>query len=127
MLVVVNKNDDQASDELCEVFQALLEEEWPLLAVSTRTGRNLERLKWVVLDQLEIIRVYSKPPGKKPDLDRPFVLPKGSTVQDMAAKVHRDFLDNLKAARVWGSADFDGQMVARDYVLADGDVVELRL
>jgi len=28
---------------------------------------------------------------------------------------------------VWGSADFDGQMVARDFVLADGDVVELRL
>jgi len=76
---------------------------------------------------LEIIRVYSKPPGKKPDLERPFVLPKGSTVEDMAAKVHRDFLHNLKAARVWGSADFDGQMVARDYVLADGDVVELRL
>jgi hypothetical protein len=127
MLVVVNKNDDEASDELCEVFEALLEDDWPLVPVSATTGRNLERLKRVVFDQLEIIRVYSKPPGKKPDLERPFVLPKGSTVEDMAAKVHRDFLHNLKAARVWGSADFDGQMVARDYVLADGDVVELRL
>jgi len=127
VLLVVNKSDDEASDELCEVFRALLEDDWPLVAVSARTGRNLERLKWVVFDQLAIIRVYSKPPGKKPDLDRPFVLPKGSTVQVMAAKVHRDFLDNLKAARVWGSAEFDGQMVARDYVLADGDVVELRL
>jgi ribosome-interacting GTPase 1 len=127
VLVVVNKNDDEASDELCEVFQALLEDDWPLVPVSATTGRNLEFLKRVVFEQLEIIRVYSKPPGKKPDLDRPFVLPKGSTVEDMAAKVHRDFLDKLKAARVWGSADFDGQMVARDYALADGDVVELRL
>jgi ribosome-interacting GTPase 1 len=127
MLVVVNKNDDEASDELYEVFQALLEDDWPLVPVSATTGRNLEGLKRVVFDQLEIIRVYSKPPGRKPDLERPFVLPKGSTVEDMAAKVHRDFLHNLKAARVWGSADFDGQMVARDYVLADGDVVELRL
>jgi ribosome-interacting GTPase 1 len=127
MLVVTNKNDDEASDELWEVFEGLLEGDWPLVPVSATTGRNLESLKRMVFDQLEIIRVYSKPPGKKPDLERPFVLPKGSTVQDMAAKVHRDFLDNLKAARVWGSADFDGQMVARDYVLADGDVVELRI
>jgi ribosome-interacting GTPase 1 len=127
VLVVANKCDDEASEELCQVFEALLEDDWPLVPVSATTGRNLELLKRSVFDQLEIIRVYSKPPGKKPDLDRPFVLPKGSTVEDMAAKVHRDFLDNLKAARVWGSADFDGQMVARDYVLADGDVVELRL
>jgi len=27
---------------------------------------------------------------------------------------------------VWGSAAFDGQMVSRDYILQDGDVVELR-
>jgi ribosome-interacting GTPase 1 len=45
----------------------------------------------------------------------------------MAAKVHKDFLENLKAARVWGSASFDGQMVGRDHVLADGDIVELRI
>jgi hypothetical protein len=127
VLLVVNKSDDEASDELCELFQALLEGDWPLVPVSTTTRRNLDQLKWAVFQELEIIRVYSKPPGKKPDLDRPFVLPRGSTVQDMAAKVHRDFLANLTAARVWGSADFDGQMVARDYVLADQDVVELRL
>jgi ribosome-interacting GTPase 1 len=27
---------------------------------------------------------------------------------------------------VWGSAEFDGQMVHRDYVLQDGDIVELK-
>jgi ribosome-interacting GTPase 1 len=127
MLLVVNKNDDQESDELLQVFLALLEDDWPLVPVSATTGRNLERLKRSVFDQLEIMRVYSKPPGKKPDLGTPFVLPQGSTVTDMAAKVHKDFFDNLKSARVWGSASFDGQMVGRDHVLADGDIVELRL
>ena len=127
ILVVVNKYDDQESDDLLEVFFALLEGEWALLPVSATTGRNLERLKEVVFDQLNIIRVYSKPPGRKPDLGTPFVLPKGSTVEDLTPKVHKDFLENLKAARVWGSASFDGQMVGRDHVLADGDVVELRI
>jgi ribosome-interacting GTPase 1 len=54
------------------------------------------------------------------------VLREGSTVEDLAAKVHKDLSESLVAARVWGSASFEGQMVGRDYVLADGDVVELR-
>ena len=127
MVLVVNKNDNQDSDEILEIFLELLDEPWSLVSVSAMTGRRLEELKRVVFDGLGIMRVYSKRPGKKPDLERPFVLPRGSTVEDMAAKVHKDFVHNLKAARVWGSADFEGQMVARDYVLADGDVVELRI
>jgi ribosome-interacting GTPase 1 len=127
LLVVVNKNDDQASDELLDLFLQLLEDDWSLVAVSVRTGRNLEALKRRVFEELEIIRVYAKPPGKKPDLDMPFVLRKGSTVDDLAGKVHKDFLDSLKSARVWGSGSFDGQMVGREHELADGDVVELRI
>jgi ribosome-interacting GTPase 1 len=127
MILVVNKNDDQDSDEILEIFQALLDEPWPLVSVSAQTRRRLEELKRVVFDALCVMRVYSKRPGSKPDLERPFVLRRGSTVEDMAAKVHKDFVENLKAARVWGSTDFPGQMVARDYILADGDVVELRI
>lgn len=105
----------------------MLEDDWPLLPVSATTGRNLECLKQVVFERLDVIRVYSKAPGKEPDLDAPFVLERGSTVEDLAGKVHQDFLQNLKTARVWGSAAYDGQMVGRDYVLHDGDVVELRM
>ena len=63
LLVVVNKNDDRASDELLDLFLELLEEEWPLVAVSVRTGRNLEQLKQVVVDRLEIIRTVTKEVG----------------------------------------------------------------
>lgn len=127
VLVLVNKNDDETWDEDVEIFRELLEDEWPMLPVSASTGRNLERLKQVLFKRLEIIRVYAKPPGREPDLSAPFVLKKGSTVEDLAGKVHKDFLDQLKAARVWGSAVHDGQMVGRHHVLADGDVVELRI
>lgn len=127
LLVLVNKNDDPGSDEDFEVLCELFGDEWSFLPVSATTGRNLERLKQAVFEWLEIIRVYSKPPGEKPDLSRPFVLKKGTTVEEFAGKVHRDFLENLKSARVWGSAAYDGQMVSRDHVLQDGDVVELRI
>lgn len=127
LLVVANKCDDEETDEVFEIFCELLEEDWPLLPVSAATGRNLDRLRQAAFEHQDIIRVYSKPPGKEPDLSAPFVLKKGSTVEECARKVHRDFYDNLKSARVWGSGVFDGQMVGRDHVLHDGDVVELRI
>jgi hypothetical protein len=127
LLVLVNKNDDEDLDEDFQIFCELLEDDWPLLPISASTNRNLERLEQVVFERLEIVRVYSKPPGKEPDLSAPFVLNKGSTVAEFAGKVHQDFSESLKSARVWGDGVYDGQMVGRDHVLHDGDVVELRI
>ena len=125
-LVLANKDDDETFDEYVQMFLELLEEVWPVIAVSATTGRNLDRLKQAVFQELEIIRIYSKPPGKPPDLDAPFVIKRGTTVEEFAGKVHKDFLEQLSSARVWGSAQHDGQMVGRDHVLLDGDVIELR-
>ena len=105
----------------------MLEDDWPMVPASVATGRNLEQLKDALVERLDIIRVYSKAPGKEPDYTAPFTLKKGSTVADLAAKVHKDFVDNLKLAKVWGTAVFDGQMVQRDHILQDGDIVELHL
>ena len=125
-LVLVNKSDDPSDDEDVAVLAELLGEAWELLPVSAETGRNLEKMRRAVFDRLDIMRVYSKPPGEQPDRSAPFVLEKGSTVEVFAAKVHRDFLETLKTARIWGEGVYDGQMVGRDHVLHDGDVVELR-
>lgn len=126
-LVLANKNDDQDSDENYEIFRALLAEDCPMLPISVTTRRNLDQFKQTVFELLEVVRVYSQAPGKEPDYSSPFVMHKGGTVEEFARKVHQDFYKNLKSARVWGSSDFDGQMVSRDYVLEDGDVVELQM
>ena len=126
-LVLANKHDDQNTDENLEIFRELANNDWPMISVSTITGRNLELLKNTLVQELQIIRVYSKAPGKEPDLTSPFVLKEGSTVEDFAEKVHKDFVNKLKIAKVWGDGVFDGQMVQRDYILRDGDVVELHI
>jgi len=127
VLVLVNKNDDERTDEDFEVFRELLGDDWPLLPVSGATGRNLESLRQAVFERLGIIRVYSKPPGEEPDLSVPFAIKKGSTVEELAGKVHKDFLEKLRSARVWGSGVHDGQIVSREHILHDGDIVELRI
>jgi ribosome-interacting GTPase 1 len=127
LLLLINKHDDESTEEDFQIFLELMEEDCPLLPVSTLSGRNLEYLKQVVVQRLGIIRVYSQAPGQKPQFDSPFVLREGDTVADFAGQVHQDFYHNLKTARVWGTGVYDGQMVSRDHVLHDGDVVELRI
>lgn len=126
-IITVNKDDNEKSDEDFHAFCELLEEDWALVSISATTGRNFDQLKNAVFTGLEIIRVYSKPPGKEVDFTSPFVLKKGSNLEEFAAKVHHDFVQNLKSARVWGSAAHDGQQVGRDHVLQDGDIVELHI
>jgi ribosome-interacting GTPase 1 len=125
MLVVVNKMDMQEDKETLDIFMELSGIKLPCIGISTRTGRNVT----VFLDKLYelsgIIRVYTKPPGKDADRKSPFLVPLGSTLADLAGKVHNDFVNKLKYARAWGKSVRDGQMVQRDYVLQDGDVVEL--
>lgn len=127
IIVLVNKYDDERVDELFEICCELLEADWSIIPVSALTGRNLDIFKRLIFEQLGIVRVYAKPPGQEADLDRPFVLKQGGTLIDLARKVHRDFYEHLKSARVWGSAEFPGQMVTRDYILQDGDIVELKI
>jgi len=124
ILVVVNKMDKPEDKETLEIFLELSGIKLPCLGVSTRTCQNV----LVFLDKLYelsgIIRVYTKPPGKEADKKSPFVIPAGSTLEDLGGKIHNDFVNKLKYAKAWGKSVRDGQMVQRDYVLQDGDIVE---
>ena len=126
-IVVVNKDDDERIDEDFEVFDELLESDLPLVPISAANNRNLDVLSKLVFEKLELMRIYSKRPGHEADMSVPFVLKIGSTIDEFAQKVHKDFYQNLKTARVWGSNVYDGQLVGRDHILHDKDVVELHL
>lgn len=127
IMVVVNKTDDELHDEDFSVLCELLEETpCALLPISAQNGRNLDTFRRIVYERLDIVRVYSKPPGKEPNFNAPFVMKRGGTVENFAEKVHKDFVENLRSARVWGHGVFEGQKVGRDHVLHDGDVVELK-
>ena len=127
MMVVVNKDDNDQFDDDFKVFNDLLETKLPLVPISVTNKRNFDNLKKRIFESLEIIRIYSKPPGKDADLTKPFVIKKGTTLEEFAGKVHHDFQQKLKTARVWGSNVFDGQLVGKDHILKDKDIVELHL
>jgi ribosome-interacting GTPase 1 len=126
-LLVVTGLDRPESPENLEILKELIQQPWSVLPVSTVDGRGLEELKRASFQTLDLIRVYTKKPGKPADREQPFTLRRGATVNDLAAMIHKDLREQIKFARVWGESAFDGQTVQREHVLADGDVVEIRV
>lgn len=127
VLLVGNCIDRPGSRENIDIARELCPGGFNLYTVSAVTGKNLEDLKAALFKTLDIIRVYSKIPGREPDMKAPFVIRQGSTVLDLAQKIHKDLANKLKFARVWGSSRFDGQSVPKDYVLQDRDIVEINV
>ncbi len=126
-VIAATKSDLAAASEGLKKLISIYGNLYPVIPVSSATKDGLEDLRRAVFENSRIIRVYSKEPAKDPDRATPFVLPTGSTVLDLAEMIHRDFLENLKYACIWGSAKFDGQRVQKDYVLHDRDIVEYHL
>ena len=126
-LMVGNKLDLEGAPENYAALQKRHGEQLPIIAVSARKKTGLEELKLKVYQVLDVIRVYTKVPGQKPDFNDPIILDRGNTLADAAAAVHKDFRAKLKYSRVWGSGKHNGIMVKRDHILQDGDVIELHL
>jgi ribosome-interacting GTPase 1 len=126
-LLIGNKLDLDGASRNYQALKAEYEGRFPVIAVSARQGTGLEELKAKTYEVLDIIRVYTKMPGKKPDFNDPIVVDRGSTLADAAAEVHKDFAAGMKYARIWGSGKHDGVMARRDHVLEDGDIIELHL
>lgn len=87
-------------------------------------SNNLPDKIW---SKVNLIKIYTKQPGKEKDYP-PIALKKGSTVKDLAFRLHKDFLLKFKFARIWGpSSKFPGQHIGLEHILQDEDVVEFHI
>ncbi len=126
VLVAANKCDLDDDGTFVTLAREVVDADLPLFPVSAERGDGLDELRRRLFEALGRIRIYTKEPGHKPDLARPFVLPVGATVHDLALHIHKDVAEHLKFARLWGgAARFEGQQVDRHHLLGDRDVVEI--
>jgi hypothetical protein len=133
-LLVANKCDVPGAPANLEILREFFGNRFFILPASSISGEGLDILRQKIFEELNIIRVYTKLPGKKIDLSSPpFVLKHGSTVLDAARAVHREFAHSLKFAKIWSSEKskrstlHDGQMVERTHQLEDCDILELHI
>jgi hypothetical protein len=126
-VLVANKSDLDPDPGEVEVLEELLGLRFPALTVSAKTGDGLDELGAFLFKALEIVRVYTKTPGKPAENDKPFTVRRGGTVHDVAQLVHKDIAEGLKFARMWGTDVYDGQQVGPEHLVSDGDLVELHV
>lgn len=116
---------DIAQQGALDRLKVLCDNRFEMTEVSATTGDGIGELPAFLFGQLRIIRIFAKPPGKKPDMNDPFTMPEGATVHDLAQTIHRELAEKLKNARIWGTGVYDGQNVHLTHVLHDKDIVEL--
>ncbi|MDD1725108.1 MAG: GTP-binding protein [Methanospirillum sp.] len=96
------------------------------LMISAAMGYHMEELKDAVYDQLGFIRIYLKPQSGPADLEEPLIMRTGSKIEDVCRKLHRDFVDKFRYARIWGdSVKHEAQRVGIAHVLADQDILQI--
>ena len=125
-IVVLNKIDRYNREELSHIIEKF--REWRIIPISAKKGEGLNELKQIIFDTLELIRVYMKPQGKKPDFNEPLILRRGETVEDVCSRLHRDFKNRFRYAQVWGrSAKYPGQKIGLEHKLEDEDILTVIL
>ena len=119
-LFVLNKVENLSQEELKKFFKL------DVLRISVKENAGISDVRQKIFEKISLIRIYTKEPGKKPNLDKPLILKKDSTVRNMAEKIRKDFVQRFLKARIWGmSAKFPGQIIGIEHVLQDKDIVEL--
>lgn len=124
-ILAVTRGNDSGCDDRVAFFREMTESDFTTLMIDLDQLADRESLRQAIYQSLGLIRLYTKKPGKPADMTSPFVIQLGGTVEDLAATIHRDLIETLKFAKVWGSSAHDGQSVGRDHVLHDKDLVEL--
>jgi ribosome-interacting GTPase 1 len=126
-LLIANKCDLDPDPDEVAVLEELLDVRYPALSVSAKTGKGLDAVGEFLFENLGVVRIYTKTPGKPAETDKPFPLRQGDTVADVARLVHKDIAEGLRFARIWGASVYDGQQVGPEHRVEDGDVVELHM
>lgn len=125
-IVIANKADLPGAAKRFEQLKGFVREEMRILPLSCQAKSGLEKLGSEIFEMLNIVRVYTKEPNKRFPSEKPFTISRGSTVLDLAKRIHSDFYEQFSYAKVWSKRlRFSPQKVGGSFTLEDGDTVEI--
>jgi len=127
-VIIANKLDTKEAKKNLVQLKEFVAGRIPIVAVSCEKKEGLTNIGKVLFETLDLIRIYTKEPRVRKHSSRPFTLPRGATVVDLAKNIHTDFQKDFAFARVWSKRlKFSPQKVGLSFLLDDGDIVELHI
>jgi ribosome-interacting GTPase 1 len=125
-MVVATKGDAQGSESRFKELEENYGSRFDIIPISAEKKENLDGMSWAFYRHLDILRVYTKIPGKQRER-KPIVLPEGSVVEDAAAKIHKElFIERFRSAVIFRENDkIKRRVVGLNYPLQDSDIIQL--
>jgi ribosome-interacting GTPase 1 len=125
-IVIANKNDlSSAKDNLVrlkEVCSDLI-----IVDVNFLDETNFDELKQSIFKILSLVRIYVL---DKPTIDSKqtlVVMPRSSSIEEVAKRLNQSRTGNPSLARVWGqSVKFPGQSVGMEYLIHEEDRIHIQ-
>jgi len=125
-IIIANKADLPGAAKRLEQLKDFVGEKMKIFPVSCQAETRLDKLGSEIFEMLDMIRVYTKEPNERFPSEKPFTIRRGSTVLDLARRIHSDFYEQFSYAKVWSKRlRFSPQKVGGSFTLEDGDTVEI--
>ncbi|MBS3079487.1 50S ribosome-binding GTPase [Candidatus Pacearchaeota archaeon] len=124
-IIVFNKIDLYDDTTKRKISETLKSKKQNYILISTKTNEGIEDLKEKIFKSFNIIRIYTRHPGKKED-NVPVIMPPNSTLEQVAEKILHGYSKKINYAKVWGpSSKFSGQRIGLKHIVKDKDLIEL--
>lgn len=125
IVILQDRLDVTVAEQRERIEQILFDNAVTTKSVFINSDDDKEDIKRLIWKSLGMIKVFTKAPNK-PAEKIPVTFKKGATVEDVAKKIHKDFIKLFKYARIFGpSAKYPGERVGLDHEVRENDVVEI--
>lgn len=123
-IIVFNKIDLYDESTKRKISEYLKSKKYNFVLTSTFTKEGIEELKEKIFKSFNVIRIYTRQPGKKED-EVPVIMPPESSLEQVAEKILHGYSKKVKYAKVWGpSSKFLGQQIGLKHIVKDRDIIE---
>ncbi|MFX1474591.1 MAG: GTPase [Promethearchaeota archaeon] len=114
-------NSSSHYEELCSQYGG----EFSIFAVSVKNERGIEAAAEGIFRGLGVIRVYTRKASGE-TADKPLILHQGATIEDLADRLHSDFLRSFRYAIVFRKSEqMRRKKVGLTFQLEDQDIIQI--
>jgi ribosome-interacting GTPase 1 len=120
-IIVVTKIDLLDENQKRKINATLQSKKYNFVLVSNYTLEGIEELKEKIFSSFDVLRIYTKEPGKEKS-NKPMIMKPGAIVKDVAEKILKGFSQKIKETRIYGPS----ATIGLKHKLKDLDVVEFK-